>query len=154
MSEREIAEKVIKDFKVLVSEAEQKLAELDKPELRHGWYGVNKYGDFRFVIEKEKDGLAIGGSDCLGLCSEALADLQKEGIEFGNFVDDFKRNSKDLEEFEVNDIKVKLDADGDILLSEDGDTIIIEKHGREEFHQNLGQLLAYAKRKQMQEKQG
>lgn len=155
MSDREIAKQMIKDAEALAKEGQAKLDALDKSMLRprHGWYGTNKYGDFRFVIKKEGNGLAIGGSIRLGFCCETLEDLQREGTEFGNFVDDLKLNSEDLKDFEVkpricknNGFSAKIDDTDTIAIGNIDNYWYYSLAEAIEIYQKLGQLIATAKR--------
>lgn len=95
MSEREIAEKMIKDGKKMVAEAEVKLAELDKPRMRHGDYGsstTNEAWDYYVIIGDGKDatvhnqdGLALKAGTPLGCYSN------KGESRLGNIFDDISR---------------------------------------------------------------
>lgn len=161
MNKREILVKLIKDGK----EAEQKLAELDKPELMHGdcWIVNRDDGKARMYAKKHNSNKedCIMLSDCL--ITNIGSTYKGEPI-IGNIKDfftDFKRNSEDLKEFEIKQsfsgnkkIKVGLTIDPENMVflmvkkEDTGGYVVSHLNLNEfaEFCQKSGQLLAYAKR--------
>jgi hypothetical protein len=127
---------------------EKKLAEAEKPKLRHGDWWMK--GDSLHIYMKEhhgRDFVAIG--DCI---------LTKIGSSYGgepilgNIIDDLKRNAEDLEKFDVYGGGTRLFIrlqDNDIVFDIGGFTSTMHKINKAtEIHQKLGQLIATAKRKQ------
>ncbi len=126
-NEREIAEKMIADADRMAKEGQAKLDALDKPKLSHGWYGTNKYGDVRFIVKTESGELANGGCQRLGNCAETLEDIQKEGIEFGNFIDDLKAMAEPLEECLVDGFSVHISFSNNDHVCVGGKNFLLDK---------------------------
>ncbi len=160
-TEREITEKMIEDGKVMIAEAETKLAELDEPALLHGDYGIDPGNQNKpFFYNKPKRSSA-GFSDKKGGVEYSNGDfnshhyISKRAIIFGNIFDDLERNSKDLKEFNRRDLgrkrgnklTVYIDDNNEVCLDTNDNCIIFEDREVIVFHQKLGQLIATAKRK-------
>ena len=152
MKDREILEKSIVDHQAAIDVSKKRLAELDKPKLRHGDYGYN-YGFPRFFYEDNGEMFVINNE--IGIHPELVVIAPKaEYIVAGNIFDDLKRNSEDLERFCVSDRNDKSSFEATKQI--DYNSILLEVHrsglfGLDkavEISQKLGQLIAYAKRKQ------
>ncbi len=123
-----------------------------EPELRHGDYGVWSFGPRRFIAIKTNGCLHwfhADGTDCGPVNYKNLHDFTK----FGNIFDDLKRNSKDLEQFEVYAyghsncvFKATLEDSGNIIIDSDNWNYLLEDVV--EIHQQLGQIIATAKRQE------
>ncbi len=143
-------EQTEKAAKAIADEAEQlqsQLAALAEPELRRrGDYGIVPkctHGKNRPVI------IDRWRSSWIDLASEndsiVLLDTDKvDAVILGNLVDDLAALAKPLEEFEVQGIRCKIKGVGSIDMN--GYTITpLDK--QEEFHRNLGRLIATAKKR-------
>ncbi len=152
MKPREIAEKMIKDGKAMISEAEAKLVELDKPESRHGskvFYRSSCSKSPRIVLFDSMGVLSTfdeNGVKCQNMTSSYIA------LDEPTIFDDLKRNSEDLTEFEIkslnglcNIVEMAIDNDGDIKTIWDCD--YLEQEQAVDFHQKLGQLISTARRR-------
>ena len=150
-NEREIAEKMIADAERMAKEGRDKLAALDKPELRHGDYGINSLGCGSIVIgngigavDHREDGISYN----LGKSQNGKY-LRVGDSCLGNIFDDLKRNSEDLMEYYVHHparflIRLEKDKINFLMYSTEVDISIKQAT---ELHQKLGQLIATAKRK-------
>jgi len=154
-TEREIAEKMIKDAEAMIEDAESKLAALDKPELRHGDYGYtrNKIPVLRTINADDKARVKTSYPE--GLLNN-LGECWTDGIRLGNIFDDLDRNSKDLEEFEtvqshfgnaILRMGCTIDPRGYIFIQIGMHYIHFNIDQATVIHQKLGQLLATTKRK-------
>ncbi len=155
-NEREIAEKMIADAETMAKEGRTKLDALDglKSELKHLDYGYafgNK-GDFRFFV-REGSGkfIAYGESGCVmndDVFNTSCWQNKRYTIT-GNLKDifaDLKRNSEDLKDFNLDVHRYYFNFTN---LSHAPIHIAGNWHTMDEaikFHQDFGQLLAYAKR--------
>ncbi len=122
----------------------------NKPEFRHLDYGYDEDGD-PCLMASEQD---IGNFRTIG--KNAIAPVgasYKVKTKLGNLLDDLARNAEDLEEFEIEaedvcEAEGKITKDNQISFCwyphDDIKTIAMAT----EIHQNLGQLIATAKRKQ------
>ena len=157
MNEREILVKLIKDGK----EAEQKLAESDKPklELKHLDYGYafGDKDDFRFFVRErsskfiayDKNGRALN----LDVLNTSCWQNERYTItgNLKDIFDDLKRNSEDLEEFNLDVHRYYFNFKD---FSHAPIHIAGNWHTMDEavkFHQDFGQFLAYAKRQKAKE---
>lgn len=159
MDERQIAETMIADAKTMAEEGQAKLDELDKPELRHGDYGISygkEHNSISFpmlAFQRDTSGcpLRIAHKDGSGGWQEADGDDDITWL--GNIFDDLKRNSVDLKEFEIGykdgdknpRIKCRL-GDSGIQLTIDNTYFTANISPFQKFHQKLGQLICTAKR--------
>ena len=98
MNEREIIEKQIEDHQKVVDEAKQRLADLDKPQLRHGDYGYDEDGDPRITLTEWEAGRFTFAGDYSLVKRDLKSELTVK-YKTGNIFDDLKRNSNDLTEF-------------------------------------------------------
>jgi hypothetical protein len=104
MKERDILEKSIEDHQKAIDDAKSKLAELDKPKLRHGDYGVgvNKRDKaMDFVYDGSKVGnhfycLSKDGTEYEGIVSKSYF---KSIDILGNLGDDIAERSKDQKSY-------------------------------------------------------
>ena len=146
MTEREIAEKMIKDGKAMVEEAESKLAALDKPILKNWDYG--KIGDVGYWIKVCSDVYWID------TCKEIsyYPDSHFIPSKLGNLLGDLKRNSEDLRSFSrtkpCNKYSVHICDICDIDLRVENGFAAMDFDEATDFHQKFSQVLATAKRKQ------
>ena len=113
MKERDIAEKMIKDGEAMVAEAKSKLAELDKPKLRHGeirhwpsacktFYGGNLCG----MVD-----LSGGEVHVVWLCAarnnmkrscKSEEDILRTSKHVSCMMDDIAARNEELEEFQTD----------------------------------------------------
>ena len=129
MTDRDIIEKQIADHQKAIDDAKEKLAEIDKPKLRHGDYGLatNKAGVEMLVIYdgspsgKNFYTLTKDGKSYEGIWSE---NHFESFVRLGNIFDDIADRGKELKEFEVADVygssyvvKVEPQAGDDYLLT-------------------------------------
>lgn len=152
MKERQILEESIENHKQAIATAESKLAELDKPELKDGDYGmetVNSYGEHFWLYLRGVTHWLTGR-----FCD--ISDRQPDNFVpycLGNLVDDLKRNSEDLEKFKFCDTRgdcgVLEIIDKDIWVGTDRLQNLYSIRQATEIHQKLGQILATAKRKEV-----
>ena len=154
MNEREIAEKMIKEGKemldrgkMMITNAEAELAELDKPKLRHGDYfgdgltrlvvleAYDQEGVWNFI---HKDGSCDHRSE-----KEVLSHIGKLP-HLGNIFDDLAEMVKPLNEFKTDVHTYRIDkkmAHSPIYMAGNWHTIPeVEEHIRK-----LGRLIATAK---------
>ncbi len=121
----------------------------DKPKFRHGDYGFLKDKAIFWVFLNGKMSFSDGDSYISG-CSTELWTQRR----LGNIFDDLQRNSEDLKEFEMKFdgggwIKIRIDKVKPYLRIEswiDFATATLDE--ATEYHQKLGQVIAFAKRKQ------
>jgi hypothetical protein len=146
MSEKQIILDQIKDHQQAIDKAKTELDALDKPQ-REGDYGYSENNHPR--INFRNGGLFNSDGK---IYSPMSADQIIKPT--GNIFDDLARNSKDLEEFQVNadnvmsGFKAKIDSDGRIDMGGTRDTWHFLPSQAQEVHDNLGQLLATARRRQ------
>ena len=145
-------QKKVDDILAAIDKAKAKLEALDKVELKAGDCGVYKSCDgwtAPAIIDSEGTARLLvetRGCTYASLPTSSGASFTKSG----NYLDDLKRNSKDLREFTMQDA-----ADDDILV-EIGDGVIVFDFEEEmntfgidevtQFHQKLGQMLATLRR--------
>ena len=145
-------QKLIDEGKTLAD----KLAALDKPQLRHGDYGTAIASSGRLMLKDIGGQWFTAGKEC---CVSPGNDSFGPATILGNIFDDLKRNAEDLWEFEVD--LYKDDEDGfaaEYNESDDNRVIGIGDKGEDfwyytidqatDIHQKLGQVIAFAKRKQ------
>ena len=155
MKEREILEKSIEEHQTAIGNAIAELAMLDKPKpkLRHGDYGLQSNANILPWIKIYNKIWYLEGNQ---KNASMLPDAAFAGEQVGNLVDDLKRNSEDLEEFEVHvhhggTLKARIDTfdnDNDIefQISSPCHHATANIYEAQEIHQKLGQLIATAKR--------
>ena len=105
VSERQILEQNMKSHQEAINEAKAKLAELDKPKVKHGDYGYDGSGQ-TICVEKEKSGsnIHIKHRNGFGCTWSGVDHLDVVGYTvMGNIFDDLKRYSEDLTEFTMED---------------------------------------------------
>ncbi len=88
-----------------IFKAEKELAELEKPELRHGDYKVSKTGFVQFFVKESKTGQIrlCQEEDVLRGGKEDYCIFDDEGLrDKGNFIADLKALSEPLEEFGID----------------------------------------------------
>lgn len=135
MSTREILNKTIKDSQSVIDEAKSKLAELDKPDMVNGEYGISCDGRPYFYTGngiKAVAHFADGTSQPHGKWQNGKHLYPTMGIIF----DDIKNKGKELAEFEIEtqchtDIAVR-------ICNSDTDCIVLEKTD-EDAHFNITQ---------------
>ena len=160
MTEREILETRIKYYKAGIEAAEERLVEIDKPkepdkpeEIKHLDYGFNMAGEPRVFLLK--DGKIQGySSDGRHRQHDANAEANEKYDDYyvtGNVLDDLKRNSEDLKEFNLDVHRYYFNfkdfSHAPIYIAGNWHTM----DEAVKFHQDFGQLLAYAKRQKVKE---
>jgi len=154
MTEKEIAEKMIRDGKealasalAMIASAEAELAEIDKPKLRHGDYGYSQKEKPCIMIADWDDDVLFCGNRSMGKKGQITS---RCSVILGNIFDDLKAMAEPLEEFDIRCTANKRDIisahfDGEhIQMSNNYDYLEIGQ--AEEFHQKLGRLIATAKK--------
>lgn len=163
MSTRQILDKTISDAQAVIDEAKAKLAEIDKPKLRHGDYGHANKGECEPRFWIENDGELFWGDH------EKLYTPSDEGYSesctiLGNFLDDIAERGKELADFKMCD---DLRHETTISIKTEDDNVYSKKKGicvdigleqedrccdfiatideAEEIHRKLGQVIRYAK---------
>ncbi|MCK5021250.1 MAG: hypothetical protein KAS32_29840, partial [Candidatus Peribacteraceae bacterium] len=103
MNTTDILNEQIADHQSAIDEAKAKLAELDKPKLRHGDYGYDESGRPTLVCKKLCGEVHAGQSNGFLEHIEVnnLHDCKPKTI-LGNIFDDIARNQEDLWEFGVS----------------------------------------------------
>ncbi len=158
MKEREIAEKMITDGKATIVEAEERLAELDKPKLRHGsklclHYGKNADTGNRIALYDS--GGALRAFDIFdGKFGCDAEDKMYTVLDEPTIFDDLKALAEPLEKAIVtlqdHEVCMDLYKDGHIWLhfieAEYGGAYVPIKEVID-FHQKLGRVIATAKKK-------
>ncbi len=137
-----------------LAESKAKLAELDKPELRHGDYGFDKDDDGCMVLQLHDgdSGKTLHESHAgsrYAYVNEPKGDAFVPKVKLGNIFDDLKALAEPLEEFQICNIKFGLtDANGKLLeIRIDGEMWWLSERDTINLHQKLGRLIATAKRK-------
>ncbi len=139
------------------------LANLDKPKLRHGDYGYGEAKWPRLTLKADSDKMFSAGNNC---CEAEKDEYQNHPtIILGNIFDDLKRNSEDLEEFEVKSKRTSgkfraklqsvdkygatqpLGATPELIMWLETECGHVSIEEAAEIHQKLGQLIATAKRR-------
>lgn len=126
---RDMAQALVDSRIVTVAKLELDLAEAEKPELRHGDYGICKSNEHMCLYVKRKNQMELFG-ERYGSGYPQDTPLSDHKI-LGNIFDDLKALSEELKEFEVENglyetIKVTLtggmlkfrDEDGFVLIKE------------------------------------
>jgi hypothetical protein len=160
MNDRDIALQMIADGKAMIDAAESKLAEIDKPKLRHGDYGYGGSTGYAFFIKGNGEQASMWGEhqDRLNTSDSAkTGGRYRNAVLLGNIYDDLKRNSEDLTKFEVSGqydteeektVKAKIGLESRIWLHISTNSSYFNIDTATELHQKLGQLIATARRKQ------
>ena len=128
-----------------IDKAEKELAELEKPELRHGDYGLHgKGGDNWIKIQNKLH--YIGNDNYFGDCG--IAESAYAPNKVGNLIADLKSLSEPLAEFELSTgqlsaVKCFWGSDPDILnIRQGNDLIAVHKNWLLKFILNLRRMQA------------
>lgn len=162
MSEREILKQQIKDHQSAIDKAQAKLAELDKPKLRHGDYGFDVIGNPCCVIDVYGEGLRCASDSVL---TTVIQDHCPESEVFvpvdpRNIFDDLKLMGEDLEEFELghgeggvgDDLGSYIASGGNIVIRIGKSHFSATPERTSEIARNLLQEAATAKRREGKKK--
>jgi len=102
MEHKEILLQTIKESKEAIDKAERELAELERPKLRHGDYGL--HDDDRngwLTLERNNQLELFGDNTGSGMPVETIGDISESGKPYrlGNIFDDIKAKTEKLESF-------------------------------------------------------
>lgn len=158
MNEKEIAEKMIKEARKVIDEAEAKLKELDKPEFKHGDFRVSGTGFWQLYLKEIGGGMRIASKHHLfsgNLGDYSIIDKPACSGNIHDYFDDLKRNAVDLEEFDgwypsgENRMIVRLvgKTSGLVEFCIDKALFSADLDEAVKIHQKLGQLIATARRR-------
>lgn len=137
---------------------DKQFGEKPKPELRHGDYGYDREGIELLIAKPNYDESLLSFDVNASHCGIILNGIHatRTFTKLGNIFDDLKRNSEDLEEFEINDSyydKCYFQITGHnkkicFNLIQAGNHPHFTLDQLDEIIQKLSQLRATAKRKQ------
>jgi len=149
--------KMVELLKGLRVEQKKLFAELEKPKLRHGDYGIDVSGHSSLVVRQDASGvLRAGGSSGFyeHITIESLTESKPDVI-LGNIFDDLKRNSEDLRSFTVQNCTDSLyayigtDVGGKnkgVQIDLSSNCLLYSLEDATKIHQKLGQMLATIRR--------
>lgn len=125
-----------------IAKVEAQLAEAEKPELRHGDYGIRNHTEFWICI----NGRVYWNNGQLS----SLSDARFIESRLGNIFDDLKALAKPLKEFKVNNgpyetVTIMLGA-GMLRFNDADGCILIKESEIPEFIRNLRRLIFTAEK--------